>query len=85
MLRSRAEGATKDVIEALQFSPSPQQSKRVTEIIERAMIDAYRDCAERCVHVAQEVCLQDRDLAHKIADGIRRDNTALIANLSSLR
>ncbi|MFQ5776153.1 MAG: hypothetical protein ACE5GS_16665 [Kiloniellaceae bacterium] len=85
MLRSRAEEAAKTVFEVLKLSPSTGQSKQVADAIERAMIDAYRDSAERCAKVASECCSEDRDMAHKIYDEIRRANTALIANLSSLR
>jgi hypothetical protein len=83
--QSRAKQATKDVLGAIQFSGSPAQAEEVTRIIEKAMIDSYRDCTERCVHMAMDCCSEDRDLAHKIADEIRRANTVLIANLSSLR
>lgn len=82
---TRADQATKDVLDAIQFSGSEVQAKRVAKIIERAMIDAYRDCTERCINVAVDCCEEDRDMAHKLADEIRRANTALIANLSSLR
>ena len=82
---TRAEQATKDVLGAIQFSGSEVQAKRVAKIIERAMIDGYRDCTEMCVEAAGECCDEDKDMAHKIADEIRRANTALIANLSSMR
>lgn len=84
-IASRAEKAAKAVLEALQFGATPGQSKQVARIIEQAMIESYRDAAERCARVAVGCCEEDRDLAHKIADEIRRANTALIANLSSLR
>jgi hypothetical protein len=35
--------------------------------------------------VLTTVCSADKDLAHKIADEIRRNEEALIANLSSVR
>ena len=82
---TRAEKATKDVLDAIQFRGSEVQAKRVAKIIENAMIDSYRDCTELCVDAAVECCEPDKDMAHKIADEIRRANTALIANLSSLR
>ncbi len=50
------------------MSPTPDQTKQITKIIEQAMIDAYRDSAESCVKAAQECCGPDLDLAHKIAD-----------------
>ena len=83
--QSRAKQATKDVLSAIQFSGNSAQAEEVARIIERAMIESYRDCTERCVHTAMDCCDEDRDLAHKIADELRSANTALIANLSSLR
>jgi hypothetical protein len=83
--QSRAKQATKDVLSAIQFSASPAQAKEVTRIIEQAMIDSYQECTEQNVHAAMDCCSEDKDLAHKIADEIRRANTALVANLSSLR
>ena len=85
MLAHRADEATRSVFEAMGVSPTPDQTKQITKIIEQAMIDAYRDSAESCVKATQECCSPDLDLAHKIADEIKRANTALIANLSSMR
>ncbi len=83
--QERAEGATKAVVEVLDAAPRAAQSKQIADLIERAIIDSYRDAAERCATVARDCCSADRDLAHKVAEEIRRTNTALIANLSSLR
>lgn len=85
MLRKRAEETARSLFETIQFGASPGQSRQAVDLIEEAMLDAYRDCAERCAQVALDCTSEDRDLAHKIADEIRRANTALIANLSSLR
>lgn len=83
--RSQAEDAAQAVSETLGTSPDADQMKTTADIIERAIIASYSDAAERCAKVAIDCCPQDRDMAHKIADEIRRANTALIANLSSLR
>ncbi len=85
MLAERADEATRSVFEAMGVSPTPDLTKQITKIIEQAMIDAYRHSAESCVKAAQECCSPDLDLAHKIANEIKRANTALIANLSSMR
>ena len=83
--REQADKVTQAATEVLGATPTPEQAKAVADVIERAIIDSYRDAASRCAKVASECCSADRDLAHKVADQIERANTALIANLSSLR
>ncbi len=83
--REQADKATTAAAAALGATPSPEQAKAAADVIERAIIDSYRDAASRCAKVASECCAADRDLAHKVAEEIRRANIALIANLSSLR
>lgn len=69
----------------LGLAPDEEQSKGVLEIIEQAVINAMLEEGERCSNVARVCCSPDLDRAHKIAEQIRRQNQALIANLSSLR
>lgn len=83
--REQADKAAEAVAEAFGAAPSPDQAKAVADVIERAIIESSRDAAGRCAKVASDCCAEDRDLAHKVADEIKRANTALIANLSSLR
>ena len=85
MSGNRAEEAAKIVFEDVGVNPSPDQTEQIAKIIEQAMIQAYRDSAESCAKVAQQCCSPDLDLAHKIAEEIKRSNIALIANLSSMR
>ncbi len=83
--RKRADKATQAAAAALGATPTPEQAKAVADVIERAIIDSYRDAASHCAQVASDCCSADQDLAHKVAEQIKRANTALIANLSSLR
>ena len=83
--REQADKAVRAVVEAFGAAPTPEQAKAAADVIERAIIESYRDAASRCAKVASDCCSADQDLAHKVADEIRRANTALIANLSSLR
>ncbi len=83
--REQADKAVQAVAEALGATPTPEQAKAVADTIERAIIDSYRNAAVHSAKVASDCCASDRDLAHKVADEIRRANIALIANLSSLR
>ena len=84
-LRSRAEEVTNAVVEQLGSTLGPEDSQAIVKIVEKALIDSYRDCTERNTHVAVACCAEDRDKAHKIAEEMRQANSALIANLSSLR
>lgn len=84
-LRKQAEAAAEAVLQTVGAKAGPEQAKAATDIIERAMIESYLDAAERCATVARRCCSEDRDMAHKIAEEIRRANQVLIANLSSLR
>lgn len=83
--RERARSAAKNVSGIIQSAPADELEQQVAAVIERAMIDAVLEDGERCVKAAVNCCSADKDLAHKITDEIRRSNTALIANLSSLR
>ncbi len=84
-LKDRAEITARAVCEILHTEPSENVRGQVTEIIENAMLNAALDDGERCTKLIMDHCGADRDLAHKIAEDIRRAQTALIANLSSLR
>ncbi len=84
-LRNRAESAAAGVFETLAASPTENQAKRVTEQIEKVLIDALLEEGKRCADVARKICAADRDLARNVAREVRLSNEALIANLSALR
>ncbi len=83
--KTRAAGIAKKVCQILDATPSAAASNEVAELIERALMDAALEDSEECAKVAMVCCSADRDLAHKIAEEIRRKNVVLIANLSSMR
>ena len=83
-LRERAEQATQEVQGTLGVS-AEEHPKEIEDAIEQAIINALLEERHRCADVAFECCNEDRDKAHKIADEIRRVNTALVANLSAMR
>ena len=83
--REQADKAAHAVAEAYGTKTTPEQAKAVADVIERAIIESYRDAAAHCAEVASKCCAEDRALANKVAEQIERANTALIANLSSLR
>jgi hypothetical protein len=84
-IQERAESAAAGVIETLAASPTEAQTKKVTQLIERVVIDAMIEEGKRCAGVARECGVADRDVARRVAHEIRVSNEALIANLSSLR
>jgi hypothetical protein len=84
-LRDRAESAARSVYEILEAAPTKDQAKRVADALERAAIEIVLAERERCAGVVRECCSPDLDTAHKIAEQVRRDDAALIANLSALR
>ena len=84
-LRERAESAAASVFETLSVSPTGDQAKRATELIEKIVIDAVIEEGRRCAKVARDCCASDRDMARKVAREVRLSNVALIANLSSMR
>lgn len=83
--RKRAQNAAKNLFGILQAAPSAKLEAQVVKVIEQAMIDTLLEESERCTKVAKECCSADKDLAHKIGERIQQTQTALIANLSSMR
>ncbi|NQV48322.1 MAG: hypothetical protein HQ504_11140 [Rhodospirillaceae bacterium] len=83
-LRERAEETTAVVQEILGVS-SDGISKEVAIAIEQAIIKALLEERNRCADVAFNCCDEDKDKAHKVAEEVRRINTALMANLGSMR
>ena len=84
-LREIAEEATRGIDEILTSPFSDEQSVTVRTIIERAVIKVLLEGQHRAVDASLNCPNADQDMAHKIADAIRRENDVLIANLSSLR
>ena len=83
-LRERAEEATQDVQKILGVS-ADEHPQEVADAIERTIIKALLEERHRCADLAFQCCEEDKDKAHKVAEEIRRVNTALMANLSSMR
>jgi hypothetical protein len=83
-LRERAEDAAQQVHTILGVDQD-ERPKEVADAIEKTIIKALLEERHRCADVAFQCCEEDKDKAHKVADEIRRVNTALMANLSSMR
>jgi hypothetical protein len=84
-LRARAEQAARQACAALGAKVTEGQTREVSSIIERAIIDAVQAASRSSQTAARSCCEADEDLAHKLAREIERANIALIANLSAMR
>ena len=84
-LRERAIEVS-DKVQTILNTNDVEHKMEVVKAIEQAIIDALLQERERCASVAyDQVCSEDRDKAHKVAEEIRRIRTALSANLNSMR
>lgn len=84
-LRERAQ-ETSAKIQSILGINCAEHEQEVVKAIEQAIIDALLAERERCAAVAyNQVCAEDRDRAHKLADEIRRIRNALSVNLESMR
>jgi hypothetical protein len=84
-MRERASRAADNVCQLLGAAPNEEQGKGIADAIEREIIEAVLEESQRCASVAHECCSPDLDTAHKIRKEIESAQTALVANLSSLR
>ena len=84
-LRMIAHEATRGINDLLGGQLSDDQSAKIDEIVEAAVIRALLEGQHRAVDAALQYPEADQDLAHKIAAEIRRKNDLLIVNLTSLR
>lgn len=74
-----------EAVAKLDGSLDGNQIKKVTKVIEEAVIRGILEGQHRAVDACNECGEAEQDLAHKIATAIRQKNDALIVNLSALR
>ena len=84
-LRRIAHEATEGINDLLGGQLSEDESTKIDEIVEAAVIRALLEGQHQAVDAALQYPEADQDLAHKIASEIRRKNDLLIVNLTSLR
>lgn len=84
-LREIADAATHEINDVLTSPLSDDEAAKVERIIEQAVIKGVLEGQHRAVDAALQHPEAEQDIAHKIASAIRKENDALIANLSSLR
>lgn len=84
-LQSIADSAVAKVCETIS-SPIPDDERvQIARIIEQAVMDASVTTSQRCGAAVNRDAGADADLAHKIAEQIKRTEKSLIANLMGLR
>lgn len=84
-ISDRSSNSAQAIFAVLQVTPSEAQVRNVEEVIEQALVNAMLDAGERATGAVMECCSPDLDTAHKVAEEIRRRQSALITNLSSMR
>lgn len=82
-IQELADNTAKEIITSL--GSNIDKSRDVSRIVEKALVTVLREARVTCVDVVNTCCSSDQDLAHKISNELRKKETALIANLSSLR
>ena len=80
-IKELADNAAKDILAAV--GGDAAKSAEIAKIVEKALIAGMLEHRERCVDVIESCCSDD--LAHQISKEIERKETALVANLSSMR
>jgi len=84
-IEKRTADLAKQVCSILGVSPGDKQARKLKEAIEVSLINAVLEQREQCAAVALKHGDESPRIADKIANDIRLANTALIANLSSMR
>lgn len=74
-----------DAVGQLEGTLSADQTDKVSQVIEAAVIRGMLEGQHRAVDACREISEAEQDTAHKIATAIREKNDVLIVNLSSLR
>ena len=83
-LRERAEQATQEVQQILGLS-AEEHPKEISDAIEKTIIHALLEERHRCADIAFEFLGEDQFKAKHVAEEIRRINSVLVSNLSSMR
>ncbi|MEM6462113.1 MAG: hypothetical protein AAF724_09375 [Pseudomonadota bacterium] len=83
--QSIVEKAVKRIEEVLPSNPSTQERAQIAKIVEQAVIDSAASMSQRYAHVVGAHLEHEEDKAHQLAERIKQEETALIANLMGLR
>ncbi len=84
-LKQLADDAVARVESSIPAALSDAERDAVARIVEQAIIDAVNDVTKRCAAATSRHVGHDADKAHKIAEELKLQQTALISNLEGLR
>lgn len=83
-LKSVADKAVNQICEAA--SPvSEEERAAIAKIVEKAVVDAAVGASQRCAHIIGSHFEHEEDKAHQLAERLKQEETALIANLMGMR
>lgn len=84
-LKPLADDAVDRIAKAISATLSDAERDAVARIVEQAIIDAVTDVTRRCADATSRHVGHDADKAHKIAEELKLQQTALVSNLEGLR
>ncbi|MDA4848802.1 hypothetical protein [Hoeflea poritis] len=83
-LKSVADKAVNEICEAAS-SVSEEERVAIAKIVERAVADAAVSASQRCAFIVGSHFEYEEDKAHQLAERLKQEETALIANLMGMR
>ena len=84
-LQPIAELAVQRIDETLSVSLSDEDRAKISRIVEQAVIDSAVSASQRCANVVGAQLEHEEDKAHQISERLKKEETALIANLMGMR
>ena len=84
-LQPIAELAVQRIDETLSVSLSDEDRAKISRIVEQAVIDSAVSASQRCANVVGAHLEHEEDKAHQISERLKKEETALIANLMGMR
>lgn len=84
-LKEIADEATSGIDDLLVNKLTDDQSGKISDIVEKALIKALLEGQHRAVDAARRCAAHNEKEAQRYASAIRQETDVLIANLSSLR
>ena len=84
-LKTLADDAVSQIGETVSAKLSESEAEAISKVVEDTLIKAVNQTTKNCATAAVVCCGPEADLAHKIAEEVDRAQTALIANLLSMR
>lgn len=84
-LQPIAELAVQRINETLSVTLSDEDRAKISRIVEQAVIDSAVSASQRCASVVGAHLEHEEDKAHQISERLKKEETALIANLMGMR